>query len=106
MGAINGLERAFFETVIGIITYYMVTVSMSALNFDPIVSSLVEIALTFSAIFIFSKMRYWSTDYLVGWFVGLVLLSAVGMIQGLDFVLLCFPTALFLVLRLSSRRKR
>jgi hypothetical protein len=106
MGIANGFQRAILETVVGIITYYAVVRAIRAMNTDPIIASVAELFLTFSAIFIVAKMQFWSTDYLIGWFLGLILLSTIGIVQGSDFIFLVAPTVLILFMRLSSRKNR
>ena len=81
----SGLERAIGEVIGGFITYafFMSFVESGAIS--PFLFALLSII---GILVLIKKMPYWSTAYLIGWVIGLLIFIQSGLIGFIELLIL------------------
>jgi len=95
-----GLRRATHEIVGGFSISLMITLFSENGMLDPFLTVILRMTITVIGVLLFIKMQYWATNYLFGWFLGVIVLSSVGLVSFFEIVFYVMIPLLMIIWRL------
>ncbi|MCZ7384137.1 MAG: hypothetical protein O8C63_05235 [Candidatus Methanoperedens sp.] len=97
----HGIERIFSEVISGIIATALLTALAPAFQNSLFVLLFILLNIIIS-IALIDAMPYWGNGYILGWLVGVIILSNSGLVGIFDFILYIIPPLFIIYKRIKN----